>query len=262
MVFLNSLPIWCIFIILMGFLPICIGIGYALANYCSHLVGDYAISDTIPGSLLGINALLIGFTFSMAVDRFEQRRDLLVQEANSIGTTYLRTQTLPAQQAKESQKLIYQYLAKKVEFGKTDDLHPDLNPQVKEMERIQGELWKLAQSTLKQNRGPVEALYLNSLNETIDLHTTRIQAIENQLPPPVLALLLSSLGFALVSLGFVEAIKKRKTLFWLITLTMMFTTVIALVLDLDRPRRGFIQIDQAPMEKLYHQVRAEVEDQK
>jgi hypothetical protein len=215
------------------------------------------ITETIPASILGVHALLVGFTFSMSISRYESRRELVIKEANAIGTAYLRAKTLPAPFAQKSQDLLKTYLTQKVQFGKLVYGHEGIASTLKDIDQSHRELWSMAKDLTETSRTPIDALYLSALNDVIDLHSERMAALENQLPGTVLLLLLITLAIALFSLGFVEAAKKRQGNIWLVTLSMLFAIVITLIIDLDRPRRGWITVSQKPIHVLFESVASE-----
>ena len=94
-------------------------------------------------------------------------------------------------------------------------------------------LYNQAVQKVKKDKSAIESIYVSSLNDVIDVHSERVAAILNQLPKSVLMLLLVSLTFAMVSFGYVEELKKRKSGFWLSVLSVLFAVVITLVIDID-----------------------------
>ncbi len=212
------------------------------------------VSETIPPSILGVHALLIGFTFSMSISRYEIRRELVIKEANAIGTTYLRAQTLPAPFNQRATEGLRKYLEHKVQFGQLVYGDDNIKTVLADISDSHNKLWSDAREMTSTYRSPIEALYLDSLNEMIDVHSERMAAIENQLPETVLGLLILTLFVALFSFGFVEGAKKRQGTFWLVTLSILFAVVITLIIDLDRPRRGLIRVSQAPLTDLLKSI--------
>ncbi|MBK9323523.1 MAG: DUF4239 domain-containing protein [Bdellovibrionaceae bacterium] len=258
---LLTMPLWAILLLLLIFLPLCIWMGYKIADLCDRFGAGFSITEAIPTSILGVHALLVGFTFSMAISRYEARRELVVKEANAIGTAYLRTKTLPAPYDRSSQALLLSYLERNVQFGAMTYSHEDLRETLLDLNRHQERLWKVAQEMTTKFRGPIEALYLSALNEAFDIRNERLRALQNKLPASVLIILLITLSISIISLGFAERVSQRKAGLWVFLLSVVFAIAITLIIDLDRPRLGLIRISQAPMNELYESLRLEDESQ-
>lgn len=249
----HSLDLISILLSLLVFLPICVHVGYWIAKLIKGNA-EYALDDTIPASILGVHALLLGFTFSMSIGRYEERRHHVVKEANAIGTAYLRSQTLPAPYDTQAQTLYKAYVENILRYGKMVYGHDDIDQVTNELATIQKQLWTQAQEITKTHRTPIESLYLVALNEVIDDHSERTESLRNRLPLTVLVLLLITLAMAMMSFGYVEGQRGRKNSFWLVTLSVLFAVVLTIIIDMDRPRRGWIQVSEKPMEELYESI--------
>ena len=204
---------------------------------------------TIRDGLFILVSLLLGFTLTMAVSRFGERRSLLVEEAVSIGTTYLRAATLPPPYRDHSRQLLREYVDTRLEldnvgveagrYNDDDGLH--------HAKHLQEDLWLDAAKVAQNDRSAITGLYVNSLNETIDLHEKRISAFENRVPQPVWLLIISVSLIAVFTRGSTLA-----TRFWLtlILLPITIALVVALIADLDAPSRGLIRLDQRALQRL------------
>jgi hypothetical protein len=207
---------------------------------------------TIRDGLFILVSLLLGFTLTLAASRFAERRSLLVEEAVSIGTTYLRANTLPQPYRDHSRQLLRQYVDTRVQLADADLL----DDAVAEAKVFHEDLWKDASTVAQQDRTAVTSLYLNSLNETIDLHEKRVAAFENRVPQPVWILV--------ISVSFIAVFTRGATLpsrFWLtlILLPITISIVVALIADLDTPGRGLIQLDQRALHRLRADLNTEGE---
>lgn len=202
---------------------------------------------TIRDGLFVLVSLLLGFTLALASPRYAERRLLLVEEAISIGTTYLRAGTLPQANREHSQRLLREYVDARLDFdnaGLDGDRFTEATARSK---RIQEELWIDAVSATEADRTAVTAVYLNSLNETIDLHEKRIAALENRIPQSVWLLILSISVIAVFTRGLTLTAR-----FWLtlILIPITIAIVVALIADLDTPSSGLIRLDQRAMQRL------------
>lgn len=209
---------------------------------------------TIRDGLFILVSFLLGFTLTLAGSRFGERRSLLVEEAVSIGTTYLRADTLPQPYRDHSKKLLRDYVDTRL---KLDEVGTDLFYEAASRSReIHKELWLDAASVAANDRSALTAVYLNSLNETIDLDEKRIAAFENRIPPLIWVLI--------ISVSFIAVFTRGSTLtarFWLTMVVVPITMaiVVALIADLDTPSRGLIRLDQRAMQRLKADMVAEAE---
>jgi hypothetical protein len=191
--------------------------------------------------------LLLGFTLALEAPRYAERRSLLVDEAVSIGTTYLRAGTLPQPYREHSQQLLRQYVDARIDL---DDAGLDaarFAEASNRSKRIHDQLWADLLAVCQTDRTAVTAVYVNSLNETFDLHERRVAALENRIPSPIWMLVIVVSVIAVFTRGL--TLTRR---FWL-TLVLVPVTiaiVVALIDDLDTPSRGLIRLDRRAMQRL------------
>ena len=139
----------------------------------------------IQGAVLGMLALLLGFTFSMALARYENRRDLVLKEANAIGTTYLRASFLPQPHAKAVEELLRRYTDARLSFDSAGRDSTKIAAAEDEAGKLQRELWVETVAAGKEAPTPITATFINALNETIDLDATRLHALRSRVPGAV-----------------------------------------------------------------------------
>jgi hypothetical protein len=204
--------------------------------------------STLESAVLGLLALMIGFTFAMALARFEARRDAVLNEANAIGTTALRARLFPEPHRTESLKLLREYV--KIRLDVTDD-QVSRKEQVAAIDRsnvLQEALWQQAKAMAAKDSGMVPTgLFIQTLNEMIDNHGKRLAALRNRVPNIVL---LSLFGIAAVAGGFTgyaTGLDARRARLPVYLIGLLVSVVILLILDLDRPSSGFIKVSQQPM---------------
>lgn len=211
---------------------------------------------TVIGSILGLLALLLGFTFSMAATRFDRRKQLIVEEANAIGTTYLRAEFLPDAQRADSKKFLREYVRNRISLfaGKPD---PEKDAaEIRETARLQTELWNLAVAAgrAEPTSNPVK-LYLVSLNQTLDLHDVRVAAMENHVPEAIFIILFLVAGVGTALVGYGCGVHGRSGANASIAISVLSVLVIMLIIDLDRPRRGAIQVSPSSLERLHESLK-------
>jgi hypothetical protein len=209
----------------------------------------------IEGGILGVLALLLGFTMSMAVTRFEVRKQLVLEEANAIGTSYLRTQLLPAPEGTEIANLLREYVIVRLQYADVGDDLDRLQATREQAERLQNEFWTRAVAYGQKDPSPVKAgLLLQSLNDVIDLESARWMAFHNHVPPRVIYVNYIVALFAAILVGYAFGREGRRQVFSTSVLVLAITVVLAVIVDLDQPRQGFIKVSQQPLVDLQHQL--------
>lgn len=191
------------------------------------------------GSILALLAFLLAVTMGMASDQFDTRRGIVLDEANSIGTTFLRAGYLPEPASSEIRELLREYVPLRIVV--TDVKAVDLAADIKRSQETLNELWAISEQIAKTtDQGDLVSLYLNSLNETIDLNETRIIAgLYARVPETVLLLLVAGSALSLGMVGYSAGLTKRRGFLNAIVLIVALGAVLTLVVDLDRPRDGF-----------------------
>ena len=248
---LNHPPLLAAVLFLM--LMIVIEAGFRLATWTGANLDDarreqIAASRDALGILL---SLLLAFTLAMALPRFDLRRQLVMEEANAIGTTALRTSMLPDADQVPVRALLLQYIHARRAYSQSSPSEPAFASAIELTKKLQSALWQQAEQVARQNPTPISALFIVSLNETIDLSEKRLNALENRIPVTVW-FMLSLLAF-LTSLTFGYGQRKR---FWLVTIIspLMIAVVMGLIADLDSPRSGFLRVDLRSLNRLAHDL--------
>jgi hypothetical protein len=201
----------------------------------------------LQGALLGVVGLILAFGLSLAVGRYQDRRADVVTDANTIGTAYLRAQTIAEPQRTQSLTLLRTYndLAIRVtyEIPGSDAIRATSAQQG----RLQQRLWRLAGESLNANpRGSAPRLYVDSLNDMIDQQTVRISGLNNRVPDAVLWLELLGAALALGLLALYLSVL-GKGLVPIAGAAVVVSFLVLVTFDLDRPTRGLIQVPATPL---------------
>jgi hypothetical protein len=201
--------------------------------------------------MLALFGLLLAFTFSMAVSRYDLRKQLVVEESTSIGTTYLRAQLLPEPYRSEISRLLRQYVDIRLEFFAVGADLERVAQVGDETEKLQDELWAQAIAAgAVDHHAITTGLFLQSLNETIDLPAKRLAALQNRIPEIVIFLLFFGGVLAVGVVGYGYGLGTRRSVFLLSALSVLIAVVVLVIIDLDRPRRGLITVSQQSMQDL------------
>ncbi len=245
--------------VLVVLMLLAVGVGVALHhwNYRAGRVraereGD--LEGLVVSAVLGLLALLMGFTFSLAVDRFDTRRALVLVEANAIGTAYLRAQLLQAPHRARLSGLLLAYTDNRIALAKS--AKPRTGERLAENDRLVTELWAATAAAVPSIRDPgLTGALLQSLNAVIDLDAARKTARMVRVPAEVFAVLFVYLIGTAGVLGYVFVGNRGRgaAAFMLLLLTLSFL----LILDIDRPTMGGVREDQGPMEQLLVSLKAQ-----
>ena len=231
-------------------------VGYRLGRWWQERTSDEKEGPTamIVGSLLALMAFLLAITMGMASDRFNTRREVVLAEANSVGTTYLRAGYLQEPASSEIKHLLREYVPLRI---LTDDL-ADVRARIARSVEIQEKLWSITEELARATPdSDVLALFIASLNEMIDLHQTRVIAgLYARVPETILILLLLCSMLTLAMVGYNAGLTLRRSPLTAVGLVIVLGAVITLVVDLDRPREGFIEVSQQPLIYLQEQIGA------
>lgn len=201
----------------------------------------------LQAALLGLVALILAFGLSMAVGRYDDRRAAVVADANAIGTTYLRAQTLREPLRAQSLELLRRYADAAIAYSETVPESTEELAAIAEAERLQRDLWRLAGEALDDApRDSAPRLYVETLNELIDMETARISALNNRVPTEVLLVELIGAAVGLGLLAMYLAILSRGVV--TVVLAAAFVSVLLFItFDLDRPTRGLVTVPDTPL---------------
>ncbi len=257
---LGSSSLWIVFAATVVIVLLSIVAGYKIGHYVQERKKDGTVisAGSVVAASLALLAFMLAFTFSIAYNRFDARKQIVLDEVNTIGTTYLRADTLPEPPRSEARKLLRDYVNTRASLPNTD--YWNKPEKVKELidksEAIQDQLWsQVVYMGRTYPDSEIVSLYITSLNEMIDLHTERIVvALQYRIPGPIWGALylLTVLTFGLV--GFEIGITGGGNVWASFIIAFIFSTVIILITDLDRPMQGHIAVSQQPMLQLQEKV--------
>jgi hypothetical protein len=212
--------------------------------------GARAGTGAVDGAVFALLGLLVAFTFSGAASRFDERRNLVVEEANDIGTAYLRLDLLPSSAQPALRDLFRRYVDSRLEAYRK---LPDVEAVMAELTRstkLQGEIWSRAVAACRMEGAPPLAamLLLPALNQMIDITTTRTMAAQMHPPLVIFALLFAlALGAALLA-GYGMAGGKARSWVHMIAFAAVLAVAVNVIIDIEYPRLGLIRVaafDQA-----------------
>ncbi len=215
-----------------------------------HHHGLKESSGVLQGALLGFMGLVLAFGLSLALGRYEDRRTAVVDDANTIGTTYLRAQTLPEPIRSRSLQLLVAYTDSELRL--TDEVSGSSasDASIAHSSALQRQLWALAgQAITEHPTASAARLYEESLNDMIDQQSVRVAGLNNRVPTEVLLLEVIGAAGAMFLVGLHVGLLGR-SLTPLLLAAGLVTFLLFVNFDLDRPTRGFIKVPDAPLAAL------------
>jgi hypothetical protein len=230
--------------VVMGF----VAVGYLAGRYLrTH---DETLREPVgivQGAFFALVGLILAFGLTLAIGRYDTRRAAVVDTANTIGTSYLRAQTLAEPVRTRSLQLLRQYTDASLALSHAVPTTGKFGRVIARQDVLQRRLWGLAGDALRgapQDSAP--RLYVETLNEMIDEQAVRVAALNNRIPNAVLALEVLGAAFAFGLLALYTALHGRGAT--TVVLAGALVTVLLLVIfDLDRPTRGLIRVPDAPL---------------
>jgi hypothetical protein len=254
MTFIDALPLWLFFLLAIALVLLSIEVGWRLGHrqYQRLSLEDRSPISVPVGALMGLLAFLLAFTFGMAATRFDNRKQIVMQEANAIGTTYLRTSFLPESSRPEMQQLLREYA--QLRSGGLATIMSEAG--MAQAAAIQDRLWSIVSNSVAISDTVSLGLFAQSVNEVIDLDTERVTAHRNRIPDSIWVMLAIVATFSFASLGYEFGLAGERSRTLTILMTISFIAVITLIADLDRAQTGLLQVSQQPLLDLLQKIGA------
>lgn len=229
-------------------------IGFRIGSYLQQNTDEEMkqLTGAIQGSILGLLALLLGFTFSMSMQRFDNRSHAVIDEANAIGTAVLRTELLQPPHSDQAASLLKQYATVRVELSKVDLVDiTERKRHSKQVVALQNQLWNIAIRAANDDPRPVTSgSFITALNDMIDAQGKRNALLQMQVPESVLFLLFAIFLTTGGILGYSSGLGGRRVIAPTAIMALLIVLIVFIIIDLDRPRRGIIQVNQSSLIEL------------
>ncbi len=198
-------------------------------------------TEMLVGSLLALMAFLLAITMGMASDRFDARRGLVLAEANAIEVAYLQADYLTDPEAGQMKELLREYLPLRI----VDD-PAEVPANMQASVALHADMWAIQAEVARSGHSPdLVSAFGDSLSEVVSLHETRVVAGQYaRVPETVMLLLLAGSALSLGMVGYSAGLRRRRSVLSAVTMVVALGVVLALVIDLDRPQEGFVNVSQ------------------
>ncbi len=252
---LDALPLWGLFVAILFLVLLSVEVGYRLGKYRRSRSDQEkeAPVGAMVGATLGLLAFLLAFTFGLAAQRFDTRRQVLLDEANAIGTTYLRAEMLPDRRD-AIRGFLRDYVDTRLEAVRSGNAAEG----IRRSEHLHEQLWAQAVALGENNpTSIVVGLFIQSLNEMIDLHAKRVTAgLRNRIPAAIWGALFAVAVLSLAAMGYQAGLSGTSRSIAELAVALSFSAVILLIADLDRPQEGTLRVSQQALIDLQQSMSA------
>ena len=256
--FYEQNPLWVVVILALAMI-LADEVGYQLGCRRSAKADEAAKDhfNAIRTSLLGLLALLLAFSFGMTAQRYDARRQLVIEDAIQLRALYLRTTVLADPRRAQLKRLLREYIDGRADTNLMQQVltrraAADL---VARSEGIHARMWELVKSMGEQEAlaGQAEELRKLLIN-VVSVHDKRVEAYLSRVPAPVIWLLMVSAVTTMMAVGFSGGLSRHRGMLARALFTLLVCATILVVLELDRPEQGLLQVDQSPMIRLKQTV--------
>lgn len=244
---LELLPLWALFLVTLA---ACVGAAEAGSTLAQRALLRKSEKEpevplgSIVGAMLGLLGFLLAFTFGMTASRFDLRRQLLLEEARTLGTTYRRASLMPDKQAREVRRLLRDYA----------EIRLSASPQtvsetLMQSEQIHDQLWSQAEELVDEEiDSELRSLFVASLNQLIELHLSRKTVVlQYRILGSIWAAVYVLAILSMLALGYQVGMSGTRRIRGTPIVAAAFALVIVMIADLDRPSQGFMRVNQQPI---------------
>ena len=242
-----TLAMW----ILLAMLLVAQEIGYRLGRFVRRrrepLEAEKASLNFATAGMVGLLAFLLGISLSMASGRYEARRDSVLAEANAIGTTWLRAGLVGGEEGETIQRILRDYTKLRIDTLNGGETPAELDRMHARTAALQNEMWQAVKRAGQRVPIPFSGLLAASLNETIDLSLTNRRNFTTNVPAYVIRLLVLVSMLTMGAIGYGFGIIGSRQIVMSVLFLFIWTIAISLIIDIDRPRSGGIQVGTTPL---------------
>jgi hypothetical protein len=250
---MDQIPLWAVFLITTLILFTAAEIGFYFGKWQKRRSKDEekGQTGTTLGAALGMLAFMLAFTFGMAGSSNEARKGVVLEEANAIGTAYLRAQILPEPTSSKIKGFLHEYVDVRLKGAQAGQFKnfEQVKQTIARSEELHNEIWALSVTLAKENPTSIfVGLFVDALNEVIDLHSKRISAaFRSRIPVSIITTLYFVAILTMTLMGYQAGLTGIRTLVARFALILAFASVMLLITELDRPGKTMIKVSQQTM---------------
>lgn len=252
---LDSLPIWAVYVGLVGLMLLVAEVGFRVGIRMqdrSDRPGESKMTGAVVGGMLGLMAFMLAFTIGIVINQQGDRRSMVVDEANAIGTAWLRAGLMEQPDLSAVRPLLLEYT--EIRVAAADD--PSLfETVIVRSEEIHNELWAIMEQGVRGGYGSaIMGLAVSSINDVIDAHASRVFVATLRLPEILGFLLLLATVLSFMLVGVASSADRKRDTAAMVIFALVFAAVLIVIVDLDRPQEGMLRVPQTAMTDLLRQI--------
>ena len=253
---LDQFPILWVYIGTVVIVLVAAEIGFQIGSWAQRRdpeMGKVLLTGPVVGGMLGLMAFLLAFCIGIVINQHNERKAMVVTDANAIGTAYLRADFLNENDRNATHALMQEYV--EVRLAAAADLTLFDSSRTRS-EEIHSQLWSIVSQNVAQGEdSAIMALFVDSINEVIDVHTLRLTAIDLRLPRQLGIVLYAATLFSFLLVGVSSSANGKRDTITILLFALAFVTVFILIIDLDRPQEGLLTVSQSALSDLLQQMK-------
>jgi hypothetical protein len=255
MILLDKFPLWVVFLVTVVAVLLAAEIGFRIGMWLQRRdpsSGKTPMTGAVVGGMLGLMAFLLAFTIGIVINQQNGRKEMVVTEANAVGTAYLRASFLGEPDRTSTRDLLREYV--ELRLAVAEDLGL-FDSGLKRSEEIHSELWSIVEGNVSQGQeSAIMAQFVDSINEVIDVHSLRLAAFELRLPRLLGIVLYAATILSFLLVGVASSADGKRDPLAILLFSLAFVTVLMIVVDLDRPQQGLLTVSQSALSDLLRQM--------
>ena len=255
MIIMDMYPLWAVYVGTVVLVLVAAEIGFRFGMWLQRRApdsGQARVTGTMVGGMLGLMAFLMAFSIGIVINQHNGRKAMVVTEANAVGTAYLRAGFLDEPDRTSTRDLLREYVEVRLAAAADPTL---LESVVTRSEEIHAELWPIVEDTVSQGQdSDVMALFIESINEVIDVHSLRLAAVDLRLPRVLGIVMFVATVLSFLMVGIASSADGKRDFFAILLFALAFVAVLIIIVDLDRPQQGLLTVSQKAMTDLLRQM--------
>jgi hypothetical protein len=255
MLILDQSPIWVVYLVTVVVVLVAAEVGFRIGIWLQQRDPDSAktpMTGAVVGGMLGLMAFLLAFCIGIVINQHNGRKAMVVTEANSVGTAYLRAGFLGEPDRTSTRDLLREYVEVRLAAAADPTLY---EATMTRSEEIHGELWSIVEDNVNQGQdSAIMALLVDSINEVIDVHSLRLAAIDLRLPELLWMVLYAATVLSFLLVGVASSSDRKRDPLAILLFALALVAVLMIVVDLDRPQQGILTVSQNALSDLLRQM--------
>ena len=255
MIILDRFPLWAVYLGTVVAVLVAAEIGFRIGIWLQRRdpdSGKTPMTGAVVGGMLGLMAFLLAFSIGIVINQHNGRKEMVVTEANAVGTAYLRAGFLGEPDRTSTRDLLREYVDVRLAAAADPAL---FESTLARSEEIHGELWSIVEDMVRQGQeSATMALLVDSINEVIDVHSLRLAAIDLRLPRLLGIVLYAATLLSFLLVGVASSADQKRDPFAILLFALAFVAVFMIIVDLDRPQEGLLNVSQTALSDLLRQM--------